>query len=93
MDQIASLKPGATRPRVITVLGATGSIGRSTADVLCGASEQFTVAAVAGGRDPEALARMAIRLKASFAALADPAGYASLKAQLAGPSRVTLLES
>ena len=84
MDQIASASRGETRHRVITVLGATGSIGRSTADILCGAPEQFTVAAVAGGRDPEALARMAIRLKASFAALADPAGYVALKALLAG---------
>ena len=84
MDQIVPAAPGATRPRVITVLGATGSIGRSTAEILCGAPEHFTVAAVAGGRDPETLARMAIRLKASFAALADPAGYAALKTLLAG---------
>ena len=84
MDQIAPDAPAATRHRTITVLGATGSIGRSTADILRGAPEQFTVAAVAGGRDPEALARMAIRLEASFAALADPAGYATLKALLAG---------
>ena len=84
MDQIASARAAATRHRVVTVLGATGSIGRSTAEILCGAPEHFTVAAVAGGRNPEALARMAIRLRASFAALADPAGYASLKAMLAG---------
>ena len=64
MDQIAPVAPGATRPRVITVLGATGSIGRSTAEILCGAPEHFTVAAIAGGRDPEALAPLAIRLPA-----------------------------
>ena len=86
MDQIVDLKPNgsATRPRVITVLGATGSIGQSTADILCGAPEAFSVTAIAGGRDPIALAKMAIRLKASFAALADPKGYAALKAALAG---------
>lgn len=87
MDQIVGFRPNgsATRPpRVVTVLGATGSIGQSTAEILCGAPEEFSVIAVAGGRNPQALARMAIRLKASFAALADPSGYADLKAALAG---------
>ena len=87
MDQVVGLGPkrAATRaPRVITVLGATGSIGRSTAEILCGAPNDFTVAAIAGGRDALALARMAIRLGASFAALADPSGFAALKSALAG---------
>ncbi len=44
----------------------------------------YRVSAVAGGRDGEALARAAIALGARFAALADPAGYAALKAGLAG---------
>ena len=42
------------------------------------------MAAVAGGRDASALAAMAKRLGASFAALADPAGYRDLKDALAG---------
>ena len=87
MDQFVGFRPnraGTKAPRVITVLGATGSIGRSTAEILCGAPDEFAVGAIAGGRDAGALARMAIRLKASFAALADPAGYAELKAALSG---------
>ncbi len=87
MDQIvgSEAKHSRTRPpRVVTVLGATGSIGRSTEEILLGAPDDFAVAAVAGGRDAAALAKTAIRLKASFAALADPAGYADLKAALAG---------
>ena len=87
MDQIVGFKPsgsGTRAPRAITVLGATGSIGRSTADILCAAPDDFSVIAVVGGRDPQALATMAIRLKASFAALADPSGYADLKAALSG---------
>jgi 1-deoxy-D-xylulose-5-phosphate reductoisomerase len=87
MDQLVASKAerSASRPpRVITVLGATGSIGQSTAEILRGAPDAFKVAAIAGGRDPHALARMAIRLGASFAALADPSGYAALKAALAG---------
>ena len=71
-------------PRSIVILGATGSIGKSTADIILGAKGAFTVAAVAGGRDPIALARTARELGAKFAALADPAGYAELKDALAG---------
>ena len=72
-------------PRRLVLLGATGSIGRSTADVIAHAPEgSFEVASVAGGRDAQALAQMAIKLKASFAALADPAGAGALREALAG---------
>jgi 1-deoxy-D-xylulose-5-phosphate reductoisomerase len=71
-------------PRSVVILGATGSIGRSTADIIAGSKGALTVAAVAGGRDPIALARVARELGAKFAALADPAGFAELKEALAG---------
>jgi 1-deoxy-D-xylulose-5-phosphate reductoisomerase len=71
-------------PRRLVILGATGSIGRSTADVIEGAPGGFVVEAVAGGRDGAALARMAIRLGARFAAVSDPAAYVDLKAGLSG---------
>ena len=45
---------------------------------------RFAVEAVTGGRDGAALARTAIALGAKFAAIADPAGYADLKAGVAG---------
>ena len=70
-------------PRRLVVLGATGSIGKSTAAVVR-ETGAFTVEAVAGGRDGTALAHMAIRLGARFAALDDPAGYPALKAGLSG---------
>ena len=70
--------------RSVVILGATGSIGRSTADIISGAGGAFRVEAVAGGRDPKALARIAGTLGAKFAALADPRGYAELKDALAG---------
>ncbi len=75
---------GTRTPRIVTILGAAGSIGQSTADLLAAAADDFVVAAVAGGRDARALARTAIRLRASFAALADPEGYNDLKDALAG---------
>ena len=70
--------------RSVVILGATGSIGRSTAEIIAGAGGAFRVEAVAGGRDPNALARLARELGAKFAALADPCGYAQLKEALAG---------
>lgn len=71
-------------PRSVVILGATGSIGRSTAQVLALAPARYTVPAVAGGRDGAGLARVAIELGAGFAAVADEAGYPALKGGLAG---------
>ena len=80
----AKLEVGQGNPRRLVILGATGSIGRSTADVIEGAPGAFQVEAVVGGRDGAGLARMAIRLGARFAAVFDEAAYADLKAGLAG---------
>ena len=71
-------------PKILTILGATGSIGRSTEAVILGAPGRFEVGAVAGGRDAKSLARVAKVLNARFAAAADPAAYAELKAELSG---------
>jgi len=71
-------------PRRLAILGATGSIGRSCAEVIAAAPERFEVAAVAAGSDGAALARSAIALGARFAAVAEPASYGDLKAGLAG---------
>ena len=86
ISEPASFKAGPVpAPRRLVVLGATGSIGRSTADVIAHAPEgSFEVASVAGGSDAAALAQMAIKLKASFAALADPASASALREALAG---------
>ena len=72
------------RPKRLSILGATGSIGRSCAQVIAAAPGRFSVVSLAGGRDGAALARCAIELGAEFVALADPAGYPDLKAGLAG---------
>jgi 1-deoxy-D-xylulose-5-phosphate reductoisomerase len=69
---------------VVSVLGATGSVGRSTADVLLHHRNRFAVGAVVGGRDAAALARLARSLGARFAALADEACGPDLKAELSG---------
>jgi 1-deoxy-D-xylulose-5-phosphate reductoisomerase len=74
----------AEAPKRIALLGATGSIGRSCAEVIQGAPGRLKTVAVAGGADGAALARAAIALDAEFAAIADPKGYAELKAGVAG---------
>ncbi len=89
MEKLIELRraPAAERDsRSVVILGATGSIGKSTADIISGANGAFRVEAVAGGRDARALARVARELGAKFAALADPSGYAELKEALAGTS-------
>jgi 1-deoxy-D-xylulose-5-phosphate reductoisomerase len=70
--------------RSLTILGATGSIGRSTSDVVLAHRDEFRVEAVVGGRDAAALAAIAIKLGARFAALADEAGGQALKQALSG---------
>ncbi len=74
----------ARAPRRIVLLGATGSVGRSTVDLLERDPEGFSVTAVAGGRDAAALAEIARRTKAEFAAIRDENAYAELKEALAG---------
>jgi 1-deoxy-D-xylulose-5-phosphate reductoisomerase len=88
-NSIRSIRPAAaakrdSRPRRIVLLGATGSIGRSTVDLLERNPQSFAVAAVAGGGDYEALARVARAVNAEFAAIRDPDAYSGLKAALSG---------
>ena len=72
-------------PRRITVLGSTGSVGKSTVSLLEAAAEgQFDIVALVAGRDWQGLAAQARRLKARHAVLADPSQYAALKEALAG---------
>jgi len=75
-------RPG---PRRVTVLGSTGSVGKSTVSLLEAAAEDtFDVVALVAGRDWQGLAAQARRLKARHAVLADPSQYAALKEALAG---------
>lgn len=74
----------AAAPRTITLLGATGSIGASTIDLLQRDPERYRVEAVTARRNGAALARLARSLGARFAAVADPQAYGELKAGLSG---------
>jgi 1-deoxy-D-xylulose-5-phosphate reductoisomerase len=76
----------AVRPseKSITLLGATGSIGASTIDLLCAQRDRFRVEAVTAQRNAEALAKVAQSLDAKFAVVADPDRYRELDEALAG---------
>ena len=76
--------PQSKSVRKLIILGATGSIGKSTADLICTTPDGFEVVALVGGRDVIALAQMARRLRAGCAVIADPYGYQALAEQLAG---------
>jgi 1-deoxy-D-xylulose-5-phosphate reductoisomerase len=72
------------RPRRISVLGATGSIGESTLDLIGRDSASYQVVALTGGCNVSRLAELAILHRAELAVIADPHAYAALRAALAG---------
>jgi 1-deoxy-D-xylulose-5-phosphate reductoisomerase len=78
----ASAEPA--QPRRVSILGSTGSIGRSTVDLLLRNRDEFTVEAVTANRNATLLAEQARQLDARFAAVADEADYPALKEALAG---------
>ena len=68
----------------ITLLGATGSIGASTIDLVRSQRNRFRVEAVTAQRNAGALARLARDLGAKFAVVAAPDCYGELVDALAG---------
>jgi 1-deoxy-D-xylulose-5-phosphate reductoisomerase len=70
--------------RSVTLLGATGSVGASTVDLLKREGKRYRVEAVSANRNAAALAALARELGARFAAIGDPACYGDLKEGLAG---------
>jgi 1-deoxy-D-xylulose-5-phosphate reductoisomerase len=70
--------------RTVTVLGATGSVGTSTVDLLKRGNGKYRVEAVTAHRNAAQLAQIARDLRARFAAVADPSAYRELKDALSG---------
>jgi 1-deoxy-D-xylulose-5-phosphate reductoisomerase len=71
--------------RTVTILGSTGSVGRSTLALLEAAPESaFAVEALVAGRDAAALAAQARRHRARVAVVADTAAYPALRDALSG---------
>jgi 1-deoxy-D-xylulose-5-phosphate reductoisomerase len=71
----------------VSILGATGSVGVSTLDVIRGTAEgapSFDVVAVTANRNVEALAKSAVDVRAKVAVIAETSLYGQLKNLLAG---------
>ena len=66
------------------MLGATGSIGDSTMDLLRASRDRYQVEAVTAHSNVEGLARLAREFGARFAAIADPDRLSELREALAG---------
>lgn len=71
-------------PRSVTILGATGSIGASTVDLIKRNPTRYRVECVASGRNVAALAQVARDVGARIAVVADPDRYSALQEALAG---------
>jgi 1-deoxy-D-xylulose-5-phosphate reductoisomerase len=89
MKQVEQKKPRtsvelAPEPRTVTLLGATGSVGTSTIDLLRREPARYRVEAVTANRNAKALASLARELGARFAAVGDTDAYATLKSELSG---------
>jgi 1-deoxy-D-xylulose-5-phosphate reductoisomerase len=70
--------------RKIAILGATGSIGKSTLDLIERSPDRFEVTAVTAATNVEALADIARRTRARLAVVADESRYEDLQALLSG---------
>jgi len=68
--------------RSVSILGATGSIGASTVDLIKRAPDNYRVEAVSARRNAATLAKIARELGAKLAVVADPAAYNDLKSAL-----------
>lgn len=68
----------------VTILGATGSVGSSTLDLIERAPDAFEVVALTANCDVDKLAAAAIRTRARLAVVADESCLPALRERLAG---------
>lgn len=80
----ARFPPSRDRPRSLTILGATGSIGRNTLALVAERPELYRVDVLTAGRNAELLAQLAVQHRARCAVVADARAYRTLKDHLAG---------
>jgi 1-deoxy-D-xylulose-5-phosphate reductoisomerase len=79
-----SLQRPDSAPRTVSILGATGSIGCSTLDLISRAPARYDVEALTAYSNVELLARQARLVGAKCAVIGDHTRYAELKSALAG---------
>jgi 1-deoxy-D-xylulose-5-phosphate reductoisomerase len=74
----------ANAERTVTLLGATGSIGASTLDLIKRERNRYRVEAVSANKNVAVLAALAREVGARFAAVGDPDAFDDLKDALSG---------
>jgi 1-deoxy-D-xylulose-5-phosphate reductoisomerase len=77
MDRLSDVKS-------VSILGATGSVGRSTLDLIAREPHRFEVIALTAGKDVARLAAAAKAVRAKRAVIGDPSLADDLKQALAG---------
>lgn len=77
-------KTAASAVRTVTVLGATGSIGDSTMDLLRASPGRYQVEALTANGNVEGLAKLAKEFNARFVAVADASKLGELRDALSG---------
>ncbi|MBI4755247.1 MAG: 1-deoxy-D-xylulose-5-phosphate reductoisomerase [Betaproteobacteria bacterium] len=73
-----------SRTRKLAILGATGSIGRSTMDVVLRHRDRYEVVALGGHRQVERLAEQCLQVHPRYAVVADEQGASILRGRLDG---------
>ena len=71
-------------PRKISILGATGSVGLNTLDLIGRNSEAYDVVSLTANTNVDGLAEQAIRHRANRAVIRDESKYQALKSALSG---------
>ena len=74
----------AIKPRSVSVLGSTGSIGCNTLDLIGRNLEQFSVVALTGNRNVQLLAEQARIFRPELVVVAAESSYIDLKKELSG---------
>jgi 1-deoxy-D-xylulose-5-phosphate reductoisomerase len=81
---ILEIEPRDARVKRISVLGATGSIGENTLDLIGREPAAYRVIALTAGHNAGRLAELAIRHRAELAVIADADAYPVLRQALSG---------
>jgi len=73
-----------TKPQTVSILGATGSIGTSTLELVAHHGEKFSIDALTANSNAQLLAQQAKQFNARFAVVADENAYSELREALSG---------
>src|SRR5512139_2551508 len=81
------------KPRILTILGATGTIGVNTLDVVARHPDRFDVFALTGATQVERMVEQCRTHRPRFAVMSEPAAAAALRDRVAAEGlKVEVLE-